>query len=320
MPDVTICEMSPRDGLQFLGGDKNAPTLIPLERKLELIHALLAAKLPFIEAAAFVSPRVTPQMADSDALAQRLAPAPGVQLAALVPNLRHYERFRATRLDTVALFVSADDDYSVRNMGAPLAETLAWARQVADAARADGRRLRAHVSGAFQQVYTGADSDLAVVARVVRELHALGCEQIALADTSGESNPRRVRAVFRTLESEAPIDVLAAHLHDRGGIGLANALAACEAGVRIFDASVAGIGGSATAAAPGAAGRAYTPGNVATEELVNMFERMGLRTGVDLDALMTAGRIIADIMSATGDGAPPSRLLRERLGRGLAWS
>jgi hydroxymethylglutaryl-CoA lyase len=320
MRDVTICEMSPRDGLQFLGGEINAPALVPLERKIELVRALLAAKLPFIEVAAFVSPKITPEMADSDALARSLAPVHGVQLAALVPNLKHYERFRATTLDTVALFVSADEQYSAKNMGAPLADTLAWAQQVAAAARADGRRLRAHVSGAFQQVYTGTDSDPAVVARVVRELHALGCEQIALADTSGETHPRRVQAVIRALESEVPIAVLAVHLHDRGGIGLANALAAYEAGVRIFDASVAGIGGSATAAAPGAAGRTFTPGNVATEELVNLFERMGLRTGVELEELLAAGRLIAEIMSGTGDGAPPSRLLRERLGRGLAWT
>ncbi len=127
MDRVTICEMSPRDGLQALGGPKEACRLIPLERKLALIDALVRARLPYIEVGSFVSSKALPQMADMDELAQRLTPADTTEFAALVPNLKHYERFRRTTLRVCALFVSASEEYSRRNMNASLAETLGWA-------------------------------------------------------------------------------------------------------------------------------------------------------------------------------------------------
>ncbi len=308
MPEVMICEMSPRDGLQALGGAKDACRRVPLEQKRRLLAALVAARLPFIEALAFVSPKVIPQMADSDLLAAALPATPGTLLAGLVPNVKHYERFRATRLDVCAVFVSASEEYSRRNMNAALAEALGWAGEVAAAARADGRRLRAHVSGAFQEVYSGADSDLPTVVRVTRELLAMGCEHVALADTNGTTNPRRIRTVLDACRAEFGLERVGIHLHERGGLGIANVLAAFDAGARIFDAAVGGIGGSGTARV----GDAPAPGNVATEEVVNLFDRMGVDSGVDLEALVAAGRIVAEITQLTGDPPPPSRYLRER--------
>lgn len=317
MDRVMLCEMSPRDGLQALGGPKEACRLVALEQKLALIAALVRARLPYIEVGAFVSPKVMPQMADSDTLARRIPPPGpgGPQLAALAPNLRQYERIRSTPLDTCALFVSASQEYSRRNMNATLDETLGWAAEVAAAARADGRRLRAHLSGAFQEVYTEGDSDLQTVCRAARRLIEFGCEHVALADTNGTTNPRRVRAVVAACATEIGVDRVAVHLHDRGGLGLANALAAFDAGVRTFDAAVGGLGGSATAAADGK----RPPGNIATEELAHLFERLGVATGVDPAALLDAGRIAFEITQATGDPPPPGRLLREALGYTLGW-
>lgn len=320
MDRVIICEMAPRDGLQYLGkAADGAPRLVSLPRKLALIEALNRCGLPFIEVGAFVSPKITPQMADTDALAARLKPVPGVRLAALVPNLRHYERLRSTTLDTVALFVSASEAYSQKNMGVSLAEALGWASAVAEAARAEGRSLRAHVSGAFQDVYSGASSDIDEVARTVCRLIEMGCDHVALADTNGDTHPRRVREVIEGIAVHVPLSKLAVHLHDRHGAGLANAVAALDAGVRIFDASAGGLGGSATASGAGEGARQMA-GNLATEELVSLFERMGFATGVDLQALIAAGRIAYEITRETGDFAPPSRLLREQLGFGTVWA
>ncbi|MBK8915351.1 MAG: hydroxymethylglutaryl-CoA lyase [Phycisphaerales bacterium] len=315
MDRVQICEMSPRDGLQSLGGPKTATRMIPAARKLQLIAALQEAGLPFIEAAAFVNPKVMPQMSDAEEVAAGIRPRPGCELAALVPNLKHYERFRASRFDTAAVFVSASEEYSRRNMGVSLDVAMGWAVEVCAAARADQRRLRAHLSGAFQDVITGEPADVATVARVTRTLLEAGCECVALADTNGETHPRLVRDVLRTLTRETDIRRLAIHLHDRCGAALANALAALDEGVRIFDAAVGGIGGSANAVSGGRP----TAGNIATEELVDMFERMGVATGIHRDALTTAGRIVWDITRETHDPAPPSRLLREQLGYRLAW-
>jgi hydroxymethylglutaryl-CoA lyase len=321
MPDVMLCEMSPRDGLQYLGrGGGGPPRLIPPAMKQALIEALAAAGLPYIEVGSFVSRTAIPQLADTDELCTLLRPTPGVRLAALVPNLKHYERFRASGLDTVALFISASAEYSQKNMGAPIDTALGWALDVAQAARADGKPLRAHVSAAFQELSRGgaAESDLATVLRLTRRLLDAGCACVALADTNGQTSPRRVVEVLSAVRSDVGLERVGVHLHERGGVAMASAWAAFEAGVRVFDASVGGLGGSVIAAALGSdrasgGGSVRTPGNIATEELVELFERCGVSTGIDRDALLRAGRIACEITRATGDAAPPGRLLRETL-------
>lgn len=346
MSSVTICEMSPRDGLQFLGSAAAAPRLLPLDLKVELVETLRTAGLPYIEVGAFVSPKVTPQMADTDALCARLtprtaaSPSHSTRLAALVPNVRHYARFAATSLDTVALFVSASQAYAQANAHASVDQLLEWALQVADAARADGRRLRAHVSAVFQDIASGERaSNLSVVLRLIERLFHCGCDCVSLADTNGDSHPGRVADVLDSVRNAFGLDRIAVHLHDRNGAGIANALAAYQVGVRIFDASVGGIGGSIkaaglkdTVAAPsshsptssctGHQPRHRTPiiaGNIATEELVDMLHRMGAETGVNLDRLISAGEIIYRATRLTDDFSPPGKLLRERLGYGIDW-
>jgi hydroxymethylglutaryl-CoA lyase len=320
--------MSPRDGVQFFSshsGGANAggdARLVPLEMKQELIEILQGSGVHLIEVAAFVSKSFVPQMADSDELVQRIKPSDDIRLAALVPNLKHYERFKRTELDTVALFPSASESYARKNFGGKsVDEVLASARDVAKAAREDERRLRAHVSGAFQDIEDYArSSHFPTVRHVCEELFEMGCEYVALADTDGQTHPERVKELIGRLAADLDIDIgrqVGVHLHDRNGWGLANAYAAWEVGVRIFDSSIGGIGGSLSASA--VAQQTNTAGNIATEALVEMFERMGVPTGVDQRALIKAGEVILAMTRLTGDFQPPSILLREELGYGGVW-
>lgn len=327
-PDVKICEMSPRDGLQYLGGPdaEAAGRVVPVDARVRLIEALIAAGLRHIEVGAFVSPKGTPQMTPSDALGQRLDPGQvaGLELAGLVPNEAGYRRFTTTRLNVVAIFPSASEAHSRKNFGGRgVDEVLALAGGVARQARADGYALRGHVSAAFQDmaVATGA-SDLATVVRVCRTvLEDFGCEYLTLADTNGTTNPARVGEVLDAVGGAlGGLGRVGVHLHDRYGTGIANAYAAWLKGVRIFDASLGGVGGSVAASVVAGGDGRQMVGNIATESLVAMFDGMGVSTGVDLNELMSgAGAILYDICVRAGDFSPPSGLLREHLGYGTRW-
>lgn len=323
MADVKICEMAPRDGLQYLGGPDpvGSGRMIPLASRLRLVEALIDAGLRHIEVAAFVSPAGTPQMALSDEVGRALDPGrtPGLELSGLVPNEKGYERFAATRLNVVAIFPSANEAHCRENFyGRSVDEVLAMAGAVAGRARRDGRRLRAHVSAAFQDIARETTpSDLDTVVRVSRTvLHDFGCEYLTLADTNGTTNPARIAEVLAAVGDAVGMDRVGVHLHDRYGTGIANAYAAYEQGVRIFDASLGGVGGSAAASrASGDAGGRMV-GNIATESLVRLLEGLGMRTGVDVDALVQgAGAILREICAGAGEADPPSVMLREA-GRG----
>ena len=302
MVGVRICEMVPRDGLQTL----NPQRLVSVETKMALIDAITAAGVTFIEVGSFVSPRAVPQMANTPDVCTALILRPGVEYAALVPNLKYYEMFARTNLTSVALFVSASELYSQFNLRQSIADSMVEAAKAAAAARKNGHRLRAHLSAVFHDI-DGGDSDLDVAIDMTLRLVEMGCEHVALADTKGTTNPTRVRTVMREVSEAVDMSRLAIHLHDSYGMGIANALTAYECGVRIFDGSVGGLGGTPFkehTKTPGGGG------NLATEELVSMFERMGISTGVDLDALLKAGRIVTDILKTTGDPPSMSKLLR----------
>jgi len=326
MDEVTICEMSPRDGLQFYGGlDPTASRTITVERKIELIRTLEGAGLKYIEVGSFVRPTSAPQMDNTDKVADRLKlvrRVNGVRFAALVPNMKGYQRFRNSGLDIVALFPSASEQHSKENFGAPIDEVLARAEEVAQAAQSDNKVLRAHVSSAFQAIHSGYQkSDIANVIRICHRLFSMGCEYLTLADTNGDTHPYRVREVLKAVGDEfGGFERIGIHLHDRNGTGLSNAFAAYEAGVRIFDASVGGIGGSVAASKLRTCTKGNIAGNIATEQLVMMFEKMKVRTNINLDAILRAGEIVYEITRLTGDFAPPSMLLREHLGYGIAWT
>ena len=306
--DVKICEMSPRDGLQYLGGPGAA--IIPVDQRLRLIETLIAAGVHHIEVGAFVSPKGTPQMAATDELGQRLEPRDGVELAALVPNEAGYQRFKASHFNVVAIFPTASEVHARKNFGGrSVDDVLALAGEVSRMALADGYALRGHVSAGFQDMGVATDrSDLETVVRVCRAVLDFGCAYLTLADTNGTTNPARVGEVLDTLGNAlGDLDRIGVHFHDRYGTGIANAYAAWLKGVRIFDSSLGGVGGSKAAS--------QMVGNIATESLVAMFEGMGVRTGIDNEKLVRdAGAVLAGICAAAGEPPPPSGMLRGQLG------
>jgi len=298
-PDVALYEVGPRDGLQ------NEPETVPTPAKLELIARLATAGLRRIEVTSFVSPRWIPQLADADALLGTLPRLPGVVYGALVPNERGYERFlEAGGADLIGCFVSASETHNRRNVNCSVAEQLERIRPVAERARADGVGLRAYVSTACGCPYEGRVA-LGAVVDLARRLRALGADEISLGDTVGVGRPAQVRELVAAVAGEVPLARVALHLHDTYGRALANAQAGYEAGVRCFDAALGGLGGCPYA--PGASG------NVATEDLVDLFEGGGVATGVDLRRLVDAAAWLEqDVLSRPLPGRVYRAVLGER--------
>ena len=293
----TVYEVGPRDGLQ------NEPETVPTAAKCSLIERLAAAGLRSIEVTSFVSPKWIPQLADAAELVAALPPLPGARTSALVPNLQGYERMRgAGGVAVAAVFLSASESHNRKNVNCSIDEQLERIRPVAERAHADGVGLRAYVSTVCGCPYEGEVAVSAVVA-LTRKLLALGVGEISLGDTIGVGHPRQVRELVRAVASEAPLERIALHLHDTFGRALANVQAGYEAGVRTFDASLGGLGGCPYA--PGASG------NVASEDVVDLFERAGVPTGVDLDALVDA---TAWLEREVLKRPLPGRVYRARLG------
>lgn len=277
LPDsVSIYEVSPRDGLQ------NEAAPIPLEGKLQLLGALVAAGLKRIELTSFVSPRWVPQLADADELVKQARVPEGVTVSALVPNAKGFERARAAGLKEIAVFMSASETHNRKNTNKSIELSLETFEEVVPPARAAGLAVRAYVSTVWGCPYEG-DVPVATSLAIARRLLGLGCYQVSLGDTIGVGTPLQTRDIVNSFLAEIPASQLALHLHDTRGTALANALVGVELGIRDFDSSVAGIGGCPYA--PGAAG------NLATEDLVYMLHGLGVKTGVDLDKLIDAGRV-----------------------------
>ena len=296
-PDIVVYEVGPRDGLQ------NEPEPVATAAKAELVARLAAAGLSRIEITSFVSPKWIPQLADADALCRIVARPPSAIYSALVPNEAGYERLRRAALPVAAFFVSASETHNRKNVNRGIADHLARLVPVAERARADGVPLRAYVSTVCGCPYEG-DVAVGAVADVVRRLDMLGADEISLGDTIGVGHPRQVRELVRAVAGVIALERIALHLHDTWGRALANVQAGYEAGVRTFDAALGGLGGCPYA--PGASG------NVATEDVVDLFERAGVATGVDLDALVdTTAWLERDVL-----GRPlPGRVYRARLGQ-----
>jgi hydroxymethylglutaryl-CoA lyase len=278
---VTIVEVGPRDGLQ------NEPQPVPVAAKIRLIEALADAGLGVIEAGAFVSPRWVPQMASSAEVLAGIRRRPGVRYPVLVPNAKGLERARAAGCDEIAVFAAATDTFSRKNLGAPMDDVLCEYESLVPRARASGLRVRGYVSCVAGCPYEGR-VDIASVCHVAGRLYDFGCFEISLGDTIGVGTPRRILDVVRAVRTEIPLAAIALHAHDTYGQALANVLAALELGVAVIDASVAGLGGCPYA--PGASG------NVATEDVVYLLDGLGIRTGIDLDALCRAGEEICRVL------------------------
>jgi hydroxymethylglutaryl-CoA lyase len=275
MPDIHICEVGPRDGLQ------NAKHLMSTEAKKAWIRALAAAGLREIEVGSFVPPKLIPAMADTAEVVQFARTLPGVTVVALAPNLRGFQRALEAGAHKVTFPVSASRAHSVSNVRMTPDEMVEEVRRCAQFPH-PGVEIEGAVSTAFGCTMQGAVPEDEVV-RIAMAL-AQFCDGVALADTVGYANPAQVRRVFGRVKSEIGAKLEGAHFHNTRGLGLANALAAYEEGVRHFDSSMGGLGGCPFA--PGASG------NVITEDLVFMFEAMGVSTGIDLERLFAAREVL----------------------------
>jgi hydroxymethylglutaryl-CoA lyase len=295
--DVRIYEVGPRDGLQA------EATEVATEDKLRFLSLLADAGLREIEATSFVSPSAVPQMADADALIRRLERRPGVRYPVLVPNQRGLERAIAADVDAVCLITAATEAYVKHNIGMGIDESLAAFAPIAAEARGRGWWLRAYISTAFGCPYEG-EVDARAVVGVSERLLAMGVDELSISDTLGVAVPADVHRVMTALNAAGiGPEVVALHLHDTRGTALANVMAGLELGVTGFDASTGGTGGSPFA--PGAAG------NLATEDLVYLLDRQGMRHGVNLDAVLEAAHFIG---TALGKGE-----LGSKVGRAGGW-
>jgi hydroxymethylglutaryl-CoA lyase len=275
---VTIVEVGPRDGLQ------NEPYTIPTGVKIELIERLADTGLGVVEATSFVAAPAIPQLADAEEVFGRIERKPGVRYPVLVPNEKGYERARKVGADEIAVFTAASEAFNRKNINCTIAESLERFAPVLARAREDGVRVRGYVSTVLGCPYQG-EVPVAEVVRVAEALHEAGCAEISLGDTIGVGTPAKARAMLETVAKSVPMDQLAVHFHDTYGQALANIHACLDAGVRVVDSSVAGLGGC-----PYARG---ATGNVATEDVVYMLNGLGMKTGIDLMALARVGDWIA---------------------------
>jgi hydroxymethylglutaryl-CoA lyase len=276
MRQVHICEVGPRDGLQ------NAKQQMPTEVKKAWISALAGAGLEEIEVGSFVPPKLIPAMADTEEIVRHAITLPGVKIVALAPNVKGFERARAAGAHKITFPVSASYKHSVSNVRMTPDQMIEEVRKAASMRSGKGPEIEGAVSTAFGCTLQGEVPEDEVV-RIAVAL-AEFCDAVALADTVGYANPAQVRRIFRRVKQEIGDKLEGAHFHNTRGLGLANALAAYEEGVRAFDSSMGGLGGCPFA--PGASG------NVITEDLVFMFESMGLATGIDFDKLLAARQIM----------------------------
>lgn len=286
MDDIRLVEVGPRDGLQ------NETYPLSVANRVQMIEGLIDAGLRTIEAGSFVSPKWVPQMAGSADVLRSIGRREGISFPMLVPNLKGFETAREAGAEEIAIFASASESFSQRNINCSIDESFERFLPVLEGARDIGMRVRGYVSCVLGCPYEGNVS-LSSVVDVARRLHNMGCYEISLGDTIGIGTPRVAAAMVRAVATVVPMTAIALHEHNTYGQALANILACLEEGVTVFDASVGGLGGC-----PYAKG---ATGNVATEEVVFMLEGMGVRTGIDLPKLCTVA-----VRTATQLGRDPA--------------
>jgi hydroxymethylglutaryl-CoA lyase len=284
---LVINEVGLRDGLQ------NQPSILTTAQKLSLFNALAAAGITDFEATSFVSPKHVPQLADAADLLRQLPADPRCRYTALVPNERGYERALDAGAKGVAVVLSATESLNQKNINMSLAQAAMVCEKVVRRAKKDGLFARTYIAAAFACPFEGP-TPTDVLFRLLDRMQAAGGDELAIADTIGAANPKQVRDVFKRAVATYGPERIAAHFHDTRGLGTALAWAAAEVGVRRFDSSVAGLGGCPFA--PGASG------NVATEDLVFMFNDIGFDTGIDFDALVAAVEMAGKLLDAAHGG------------------
>lgn len=277
---VRLVEMSPRDGLQNEPGP-----VIDTAIKTGLIDRLADCGLNHIESASFVSPKWVPQMGDAADVMAGIKRKAGVRYSVLTPNLKGFENALAAGVDEVAVFGAASESFSQKNINCSIAESLERFLPVMEAAKQHHIPVRGYVSTVLGCPYEG-DIAPEQVAKVAKALAELGCYEISLGDTIGVGTPLKAKRMLEAVAAEVPIEKLAAHFHDTYGQALANLYAVLEEGISVIDASVAGLGGC-----PYAKGAS---GNVATEDVLYLLNGLGIKTGVDLNKLVTTGEWISE--------------------------
>ena len=272
---LIVQEVAPRDGLQI------EPTWVDTADKIALIDALSTAGFTRIEAGSFVSPKAIPALRDGEAVFQQIKREPGVIYVALIPNLKGAERALAARADELNLVMSASQSHNRANMRMSCEASLAAFDDIVRHVKGAGVRLNATVATAFGCPFEGRIDEDRVIG-IVETYREMGIEGVTLADTTGMANPRQVARLVTHVLDRLPAAALTLHFHNTRGLGLANVLAAYEAGARRFDAALGGLGGCPFA--PGASG------NICTEDLVNLCDEVGIPTAIDLDKLIALSR------------------------------
>ena len=293
---VRIVEVGPRDGLQ------NEKINVPLDTKLELIRRLEQAGVSNLEVTSFVSPKWVPQMGDHAELMARLVQHPEIRYAVLTPNLKGFENAIAGGAREVAVFASASESFSERNVNCSIKESIKRFEPILLAARREGIAVRGYVScvvGCPYEGFIAPDS----VSEVADQLFDMGCYEVSLGDTIGVGAPAKVLTMLESVARRVPTPSLAGHFHDTYGMAVANVHASVVFGVRVFDASIGGLGGC-----PYATGAS---GNVATEDLVYLMDELGMKTGISLAKLIEVSAWISKIL-----GRPPgSKVTRAMLAK-----
>ncbi|WP_144524409.1 hydroxymethylglutaryl-CoA lyase [Bacillus pumilus] len=288
---VLIREVGPRDGLQ------NESSWLDTSEKQRWIELLTAAQLPYIEVTSFVHPKWVPALKDAKELAQSLHKKANITYAALIPNEKGLAHFFEANLDTGAMFISSSETHNKKNMNQSIQETLPVIKQMTADLKAAGKHTRAYISTVFGCPYEH-QVPMDQVLRLTDKLLSYGIDEISLGDTIGEAHPLQVERRLDILLERFPADKIALHFHDTKGMGLANIYTALKAGITIFDASSGGLGGCPYA--PGSSG------NVATEDVVHMLQKLGIDTNIDFPALIKA----AEWIETKVDRTLPSHCLR----------
>ncbi len=281
---VTIFEMGPRDGLQ------NEKTQIATEDKIDLVNRLSGCGFSKIEVTSFVSPKWVPQMADAADVMAGIERKKGVSYAVLTPNLKGFEAALQAKASEVAIFASASEGFSQKNINCSIEESIARFKPVMQAAQENGVAVRGYVSCVTDCPYDGA-TPAENVARVADQLMEMGCYEVSLGDTIGAGEPDTIETMLNAVLTYVPATKLAGHYHDTRANALANIKVSLDAGLRVFDASVGGLGGCPYA--PGA------KGNVATQSVVEMLHNAGFSTGIDLEKLNQVANFAQTLRNAS---------------------
>jgi len=297
MVDVVINDVGPRDGLQT-----QKKILEPFER-VQLVKALLNAGVANVEVGAFVSPKAVPAMAGTSEVLAGLADIEDTVFSVLIPNQRGYELARDAGAKKVCMVLYGSDAMAQANAKMSRAQAEDATALILARAREDGVLVNAAIGVAFECPFDGP-VDPGLTREIVAKFLDLGADEVTVADTIGAANPSQVRKLTESLVRDNGADRLGCHFHDTRAMGLANVYAAVESGIRIFDASIGGLGGCPFA--PGASG------NVATEDAIMMLEQMGLDTGIDLERLMQAS-MLAQELTGTAPGGRSKAWLEQHL-------